>query len=221
MANLFTYDSYRLFIRDLLAERNITSSSVALTLGLKSKSYLGLILRGEKRIQDEQIHAFKEIFGLNSVEFDFFYHLANWYYPTILLNASLVEPLSDHALAKALKIQTQDVEQAKKELLRLELVELIDGKIYPRSTRLKIAKKSWNQIQKKFLKSQIQNALSAFDESYEARGKFYSQTVTLAKGSFESVWEDLKDQMDRLANRSDAEASEEVVQVNLQFYRLV
>lgn len=261
MTSLFKYDSYRTLIRELLNEKNITSSSVALTLGLRSKSYLGLILRGEKRLQDDQIHAFKEILSLSSAEFDYFYHLAkrddaqneavrryhdskatkikreqkktlrtdrasehvltHWYYPAILLNASLSEPLSDCELAKALKIKAGDLEQARHELVRIELLQLRDGKFVPRTTRLKIAKKSWSQIQKKFLKSQIQNALSTFDVSYEAHGKFYSQTITFAKGSYESVWDGLKTQMDQLADQSDAETPEEVIQLNLQFYRLL
>ncbi|MCM2280548.1 MAG: TIGR02147 family protein [Bdellovibrionaceae bacterium] len=262
MRRTFDYDSYRDFITDVIREKGLTATAVAERLGLKSKSYLGLILRGKKRLQPGQLHELRELFGLSSAEFDYFFHLvmaedadskgalryhkaqmdeirrlsrasqkplqptkdilSRWFYPILLLHSTLEKRLTSAQLAKTLGISVSDLSAAYEDLERNELVRKgADGEWVAQHAKLKINKRTWNMMQRRFLKDQISNALKSFDASYENTGKFYSQTITFAHGSFDDVWEYIKEKMDRLADRSDAERPEELIQLNVQFYKVV
>lgn len=75
MRKIYDYTCYRKLMADLLAEKNITAVALSNQLGLKSKSYIGLIIRGQKRLLPDQIHLLKDVFQLNATEFEYFFHL--------------------------------------------------------------------------------------------------------------------------------------------------
>ncbi len=262
MRRIFEYDSYRDFVAEVIAEKNITATAVAERLGLKSKSYLGLILSGKKRLQPGQIHELRDLFGLGPAEFDYFFHLAmgedaaskgavryhrerldeirrqnqasrksmqpaqdvlsRWFYPILLLHSTLETRMPQPQLAKSLGITVKELAAAYEDLGKNGLMRRDDrGEWVAQHVKLRINKRAWNTMQRRFLKDQIANASKIFDASYENTGKFYSQTITFARGSFEDVWEVIKERMDRLADRSDAEKPEELVQLNVQFYKVI
>lgn len=148
--------------------------------------------------------------------------LSRWFYPALLLAVTLDKPLSSKTLADGLGLKVVEIEAAYRELQAQGMVKLsAHGTWQAEPVKLKITKRNWNVIQRKFLKEQISNSLAVFDQSYETTGKFYSQTLTLSKSGFNKMWETLKATMDHAADQSDLEEPEELIQLNLQFYRLV
>ena len=260
MKKIFQYGCYRLFIADSLAERGLTAIAVTRRLRLKSKSYLGMILRGQRRLQHDQILAFKEFLSLTSSEFDYLFHLVmsndsqdkktaayhkakledlrrpassrrqtqespeeiltHWYYPVILLHSTLSTKLSRRRLERILGIDGAEMDDAYAELSKLGLLEKSGENWIATPSRIKLSKRSWNLIQRQFLKDQLRHSLKTFDQSYGLNGKFYSQTLTFSRGTFETMWQNIKDQCDEYADRADEEASDELVQMNVQFFRL-
>lgn len=262
MRRIFDYESYRDFVSEVIEEKGLTATAVAERLGLKSKSYLGLILRGKKRLQPGQIHDLRDLFGLSSSEFDYFFHLvmaedadskgalryhkerldeirrqnraskkslqpttdvlSRWFYPILLLHSTLEKRLTPTQLAKTLGITVNELTLAYEDLEKNDLIKKDEsGDWVAQHAKLKINKRAWNMMQRRFLKDQISNALKVFDASYENTGKFYSQTITFAHGSFDDIWEYIKENMDRLADRSDGERPEELIQLNVQFYKVI
>lgn len=255
-------NEFNIYILHMLERNNLTASAASCLLGLKSKSYLGMVLNGKRNLTLEQTHQLGRIFNLSTDEFDFFFHLtlaaqatskeakkyhqrkiqetcgtrasqkdsiaeserilSKWFYPVLILHGLLEKNIDASALAKNLGITQEEVLQGLSDLKGQGLIEAgVDGKWKPIQTRLKVSKKNWNQVQMKFLKEHIARAGQIFDRAYGQNGKFYSQTLTIEKDSMERIWSEIRALYDRIADQSDAELPEKMIQLNVQLYSIM
>lgn len=250
-----------LYILQKMKDLNLTAAQVSTQMGLKSKSYLGLVFRGKRKLTLEQVHQLGQIFELSSKDFDIFFHtvladqasssqeknyhetklkslsllkspgfanhesekvLARWYYPALILHGLLDNPPDLSELSKVLKISKAELVEGIQDLQSQGLLTTVEnGTLKPACTRLKVSKRNWNRTQKYFLKEQISNVLQRFDQVYDKTGKFYSQTLTIEKESFERIWGEIRSLLDEQAAYSEVEKPESMVQLNVQLYSLL
>lgn len=83
MISIFSYNDYRLFIRDFCAEKRKTNPHfsyryLSLKLGIRSPGFLSWVVQGKRSISGQLIIKIAQAFKLKTVQAEFFEHLVHY-----------------------------------------------------------------------------------------------------------------------------------------------
>jgi uncharacterized protein (TIGR02147 family) len=71
---------------------------------------------------------------------------------------------------------------------------------------------------KEYLKEHLKLSIYHLENNYTCQAKFFSQTLTISRKSFEECVEAIDEFMEAMALRSEQEPAEDLVQLNIQFF---
>jgi uncharacterized protein (TIGR02147 family) len=216
-------------------KRNLTTANIhqvaaAMALGFDETQFFeALVLLDQSKLDKEKAYYRQRLASLRKakpkagVALKGTDLLAQWYFPAVVvcLDGSLAGSNHAEIVAKTgLKKEQIDTVVA---ILRRE------GVLREENGKLKVEyahfvahdKKLLSQANKNFQREQLRISLATLEKSYEKGPKFFSHTFTVAKGNFPAYVEKVAGFLEELAAQSNDEAPEEVLQLNLQFFRLL
>ncbi|MCO5143915.1 MAG: TIGR02147 family protein [Oligoflexia bacterium] len=216
-------------------KRNLTSTNIhqiasALTLSFDETQYFEALTQlqqsktnVEKKYYKQRlkiIKANKPHKSFNLSELDL---LSEWYFPavTVCLNNSKAAT----AIAKVKEKTGLNEAQIKLtiDILKKKNLLLEENGIYKLEFSHFIAhdKKAISEINKKYIREQLKMSSTIFEKKYSLGPKFFCHTFTVSTDSFQKYVDYMAQFIDQITNESNTEAPDEIIQLNMQLFKLL
>lgn len=178
---------------------------------------------GEKNYFRERLQIFKKNKPPRPVLLKGHELLARWYFPAVTVCLDGMSPESAAAATAAKTgLKKEQVEEVIRLLEREGMLKSMGGRFRVEYSHFIVHdKKSLSEANKAFIREQMQIALTVLEKNYAKGPKFFAHTFTAGKESFPNYVEKINAFVESLAAESNAESPEEVLQLNLQFFRLL
>jgi uncharacterized protein (TIGR02147 family) len=149
--------------------------------------------------------------------------VARWYFPAIVvcLDGCATQTASK-VIAEKTGIDLKQIESVIALLKQRDLLLEENG-----SYKVEFAhfvshdKKGSSEASKSFLREQLNISLSTLEKNYANGPKFFSHTFTIAKSEYSNYVDSMKAFVEELSARSNEESPDEVIQLNIQIFRLL
>jgi uncharacterized protein (TIGR02147 family) len=158
----------------------------------------------------------------NSVETDIFYVIKDWFHLAIM-ELTLIKGFEPEAtwIAKRLNITEEEAESGLERLIRLEILEMTNGKLRPANDYLIVLSKVPSEAAKHFQTQVLQKIMRSFDEVERSSRDIASVMIRMRASEMESVVKTLKETRRDIASRvQSGDDQDSVFCLTTSFFRL-